>query len=336
MSRTDTSILKIKALGPQWDTSDPFLFCAHHEDFYPKGNGKLGPNPASLRGRNMGQDFAGIDGWRMYHGDKVPGFPSHPHRGFETVTVVEKGFVDHSDSMGAAGRYGAGDVQWLTAGKGVQHAEMFPLLAEEKENTLELFQIWLNLPAKKKFSQPCFKMLWNEDIPRYEEENVSIKIIAGEFAGTSAVSPPPDSWASDSQSQVAIWLIELQAAADWTLPAVEAGLNRTLYYYQGEGLEIAGSKIPSYHGVELMSDRNIPLKNASGIARLVLLQGRPLQEPVVQYGPFVMNTEQEIRQTFVDYQNTQFGGWPWPSSEHTHGKEPGRFAKHADGSQEQK
>ncbi|MEM7182425.1 MAG: pirin-like C-terminal cupin domain-containing protein, partial [Spirochaetota bacterium] len=146
----------------------------------------------------------------------------------------------------------------------------------------------------------------------------------------------PDSWASDSQSQVAIWLIELQAAADWTLPAVEAGLNRTLYYYQGEGLEIAGSKIPSYHGVELMSDRNIPLKNASGIARLVLLQGRPLQEPVVQYGPFVMNTEQEIRQTFVDYQNTQFGGWPWPSSEHTHGKEPGRFAKHADGSQEQK
>ncbi len=136
-----TSVIRQSVpLGFQWPTSDPFLFCVHHEDHYPKGNGKFGPD-ASLAGRDMGQDFAGKDGWRMYHGDDVPGFPGHPHRGFETVTVVQRGIVDHADSLGAAGRYGDGDVQWMTAGAGVQHSEMFPLLHEDKENPMELFQI---------------------------------------------------------------------------------------------------------------------------------------------------------------------------------------------------
>ncbi|MCU0659847.1 MAG: pirin family protein, partial [Polyangiaceae bacterium] len=106
---------------------DPFLFCVHHDDAYPAGNERLGP-ATSLAGRNIGSDFAGKDGWNMYHGDVVPGFPQHPHRGFETVTVVRRGLVDHSDSMGARARYGGGDTQWLTAGKGIVHAEMFPLL----------------------------------------------------------------------------------------------------------------------------------------------------------------------------------------------------------------
>ena len=107
-----------------WPTRDPFLFCVHHFDAYPKGNDKFGP-AASLAGRDIGRDFAGVDGWRMYHGDTVPGFPSHPHRGFETVTIVRQGLLDHSDSLGASARYVDGDVQWLTAGAGIQHAEMF-------------------------------------------------------------------------------------------------------------------------------------------------------------------------------------------------------------------
>ena len=108
-------VLQTVPLGLHWPTIDPFLFCAHHDDAYPAGNDHLGPD-ASLDGREIGMDFAGKDGWRMYHGDVVPGFPQHPHRGFETVTYVRKGLIDHSDSLGATARFGRGDVQWLTAG----------------------------------------------------------------------------------------------------------------------------------------------------------------------------------------------------------------------------
>src|SRR5690606_32880367 len=117
-------------------------------------------------GRNIGQDFAGIDGWRMYHGAEVPGFPQHPHRGFETVTIARRGYIDHADSLGAAARFGQGDVQWLTAGKGIVHSEMFPLLSKDDDNPVELFQIWVNLPAASKMVDPYFSMLWASDIPK--------------------------------------------------------------------------------------------------------------------------------------------------------------------------
>jgi redox-sensitive bicupin YhaK (pirin superfamily) len=153
-------VLSVTPLGFPWATADPFLFCVHHDDAYPPGNEQMGP-AAPLAGRDIGQDFAGKDGWRMYHGDTVPGFPSHPHRGFETVTIVRRGLIDHSDSLGAAARFGSGDVQWLTAGRGIVHAEMFPLLDRSGPNPLELFQIWLNLPAKSKMAEPHFTMLWS-------------------------------------------------------------------------------------------------------------------------------------------------------------------------------
>ncbi len=130
-------ILSIKPLGFQWETADPFLFCVHHEDDFPEGNDIMGPDTDHLKGRHLGDDFIIKDGFRMYHGKKVPGFPGHPHRGFETITIVRKGLVDHADSLGAAGRYGDGDVQWMTAGRGVQHSEMFPLLKKDEKNPME-------------------------------------------------------------------------------------------------------------------------------------------------------------------------------------------------------
>ena len=158
------AILSVGPLGFPWPTRDPFITCVYHVDGYPAGNDKLGP-VGSLDGRELGQDFEGQDGWRMYHGQSVPGFPPHPHRGFETVTVVRRGFIDHTDSVGAAARYGEGDVQWLTAGGGVVHAEMFPLLNRDAPNPLELFQIWLNLPRAKKLANPGFDMFWRDSIP---------------------------------------------------------------------------------------------------------------------------------------------------------------------------
>ena len=116
-------------------------------------------------GPHIGQDFDSIDGWNMYHGKNVPGFPQHPHRGFETITYVRTGFCDHSDSMGATARFGRGDTQWMTAGKGIVHCEMFPLLKRDEPNPLELFQIWLNLPAEDKMVDPYFTMLWSHDTP---------------------------------------------------------------------------------------------------------------------------------------------------------------------------
>ena len=198
-SMKTNDVRNIEPLGFQWKALDPFLFCVHHEDFFPKGNDNLGPDSAYLKGRNIGQDFTVKDGFRMYHGRKVPGFPSHPHRGFETVTIVRKGFVDHTDSMKAAGRYGEGDVQWMTAGKGIQHAEMFPLINKDKENTMELFQIWLNLPKKSKMVDPYFSMFWSETIPKgnLDDENnrkTKIEVIAGKINEHQAPAPPPDSW----------------------------------------------------------------------------------------------------------------------------------------------
>ncbi|MCA1757901.1 MAG: pirin family protein [Bacteroidales bacterium] len=207
-------ILDIRPMGFNWPTRDPFLFCVHHLDLYPRGNGEMGP-AASLAGRNLGQDFTTKDGWRMYHGERIPGFPAHPHRGFETVTVVLDGFVDHSDSHGSAGRYGNGDVQWMTAGSGLQHAEMFPL-------------------------------------------------------------------------------------------------------------------------VDLLSDESVIIENGRTESFLLLLQGKPVAEQVAQHGPFVMNSAEEIRQAFTDYRTTQFGGWPWDRYDNVHPAGSGRFARYADGRDEER
>lgn len=330
----------IRPLGFTWETRDPFLFCVHHNDNYPAGNEKLGP-AASLAGRNLGQDFTPRDGWRMYHGEEIPGFPAHPHRGFETVTIVLKGFVDHSDSHGASGRYGNGDVQWMTAGSGLQHSEMFPLLNTEKPNPLELFQIWLNLPKAKKFCKPYYTMLWAEDIPVIKlldsnSKAIEIRLIAGRHELTDAPSPAPDSWAADPSNELGIWLIKLEPGARWTLPAASFELNRSLYFYRGNEIKVAGIEIPAYHSLDLFAEESIHIENGSIESYLLMLQGRPIKETVVQHGPFVMNTAEEIQRAFNDYRQTQFGGWPWPRYDHVHGSEKKRFARYADGREEKR
>jgi len=331
-------VIKIIPLGFPWETQDPFLFCVHHMDHYPKGNDNLGPK-TSLAGRPIGQDFDSQRDWRMYHGTRVPGFPSHPHRGFETVTIVQKGYIDHSDSLGAAARFGNGDVQWMTAGKGVQHSEMFPLLNQDQDNPLELFQIWLNLPSKGKYVDPYFQMIWNEDVPVIKERDqngkeITIKIVAGNYSSNKAIAPPPDSWAAIEDHDVAIWVITLEAGANWILPSTDKDTNRNLYFFEGESIVMAKEEIPSYKGVVLDPSYDIEIQNGPKPSRLLLLQGKPINEPVVQQGPFVMNYAAEIRQTMLDYQKDQFGGWPWPSSENVHPKEYGRFARYVDGKEE--
>ncbi len=330
-----TAIKLIQPLQFLWQTQDPFLFCAFHNDKYPKGNGKLGP-AESLAGRNIGQDFGGKDGWSMYHGQDVPGFPAHPHKGFETITIAETGLVDHSDSLGAAGRFGDGDVQWMTAGGGVQHSEMFPLLKDNEENPLLLFQVWLNLPAKSKNVPAHFAMLWSEDIPVYESNGAKVKIVSGKFGDKALKAPAPDSFAADEQNDVAVYMIELEEGASLELPTASAQANRSLYMYEGSSISVNEATLENMQVANLAPDKVTTLTNAVGKAMFLLLQGKPIGEPVAKYGPFVMNTQQEIQEAMMNYQRTQFGGWPWPSHSHTHSPEKGRFALHANGKEEVK
>ena len=334
-------VLNARPLTFPWVTLDPFLFCAYHDDAYPRAAENMGP-AASLAGRQLGSDFSRKDGWSMYHGHPVPGFPAHPHRGFETVTIVRKGLIDHSDSLGAAARFGQGDVQWLTAGEGIVHAEMFPLFDTQAANPLELFQIWLNLPARQKMVAPHFTMFWAHQVPRLLERDAQgaeaeVAVVAGRLGGAEdPLAPPPDSWAAQAQADVAIWTVRLSPGARWTLPPAQASSRRMLYFFKGEQVRIAGQTLDRHAAIELRADAAVELHNDGTLeAEFLLLQGRPIAEPVAQYGPFVMNTQAEIRQAMMDYQRTEFGGWPWPDSAPVHGRELRRFARHPGGRNEQ-
>jgi hypothetical protein len=213
---------------------------------------------------------------------------------------------------------------------------MFPLLNENKENTLELFQIWLNLPQVNKMVEPHFTMLWREALSNFvtqdsDGKRIEIEVTAGAIGNVQPLATPPDSWAADADNHVAIWTIKLDRGAKWQLPASVRGLNRALYFFKGSTLKIAGEKIAVKNGVQLLSDIDVLLENSGDACELLLLQGRPINEPVVQHGPFVMNTRAEIEKAFADYRDTEFGGWPWPIADPVHGPTRGRFAKHMDG-----
>jgi quercetin 2,3-dioxygenase len=327
-------VLETAPLGFQWATMDPFLFCVHHVDHYPAGDEAMGPD-ASLAGRDLGMDF-NADGWRMYHGTTVPGFPQHPHRGFETVTFVRRGLIDHSDSLGATARFGRGDVQWLTAGSGVVHSEMFPLVDRDRPNPLELFQIWLNLPAADKMVDPYFTMLWDEDLPRHVERSpdgatTTVTVIAGELAGLRPPPPPPDSWAARAEADLAIWHLDIGPAAVFDLPPTAGPETvRVLYVFEGSA-RIGVHDLDAPLGARVRVDESVALIGGPDGAEVLVLQGRPIGEPVAQEGPFVMNDRAGVVQAFADYRESGFGGWPWPVDDPVHARDEGRFARRPDG-----
>ncbi len=331
-----TSVIKVEPYSFEIQTENPFIITMHHKDHYPKGteNDEI---DVDFTGRNKGSDFSGKDGFSMYHGIKVPGFPVHPHRGFETVTVVLEGLIDHSDSLGTSGRYGFGDVQWMTAGKGCQHSEMFSLANHDNDNPLELFQIWLNLPSYKKFVEPDYKMLWHEEIPKFEVSDEAgkktmVTLIAGEFDDYKSLKPAKDSWAADPDNHVGIILFKLEPNAKLTLPERSKTMNRNLYLYRGDkGIQIEDQWIHPKSQIKLVPEDSVVINNGEDEAYLLLLEGEPINENVVQYGPFVMNSMDEVQTAYRDYQVNQFGGWPWNRPDPIHNKTGKRFAKYVDG-----
>ncbi|MED3662710.1 pirin family protein [Ureibacillus sp. FSL K6-8385] len=328
-------IIGLQKLNEQWTTESPFISVTYHKDMYPPGTDQQGVEEKWLEGRDLGEDFKLKDGFRMYHGKTVPGFPVHPHKGFETVTIILKGVIDHFDSKGSSCRYADGDVQWLTTGRGYQHSEMFPLVNEDGPNPLEMFQIWLNLDRKGKRTDPEYKMFWREDIPVIENhfngKKTIVKIIAGELYGIHSLEPNPASWAKDKNHHVGIYLIHMEPGATFTIPKGSGTMNRNLYFYEGDTIQLEGVTIKSNYRCKLVGDEEIVIVNGEQNSSILILEGEPINEPVAQFGPFVMNTKEEIYNTFAEYNKTKFGGWKWDRPDPVNDRNAGRFVKYPDG-----
>ncbi|WOB08340.1 pirin family protein [Piscinibacter gummiphilus] len=225
--------------------------------------------------------------------DYIGGFPSHPHRGFETVTVMLEGRMRHQDSVGNVGLLEPGSVQWMTAGRGIIHSEM----PEQEEGRMAGFQLWVNLAAKDKMTAPTYRDVPPQGVPVFTlESGVAVRVIAGVSHGvTGAVTRP---------TTEPLYLdVALPAGTTFAQP-LPAGHNAFVYVYGG-AVEIAGTRVERERMAILANDEaadGVAVRALEGEAKLLVIAGKPLHEPIVQYGPFVMNTPAEIHQAMADFQ----------------------------------
>ena len=231
--------------------------------------------------------------------DYIAGFPPHPHRGFETVTYMLDGHMLHEDHLGNRGHLKSGGVQWMTAGRGIIHSEM----PQQESGLMRGFQLWLNLPAAEKMQEPAYLDLDPAQIPLAEIAQGLIKVIAGTLQSpTNAEGPqlPVTTGPIRAASTQPLYLdLQLHSAADLTL-SIPAGHNALVYPYEGE-VWLGKHRVPLHHAGVLSDGDSLQLRT-EGPARIIVLAGKPLQEPVVQYGPFVMTSVAEIEQAIQDYQ----------------------------------
>lgn len=307
------------------DPGDPWVARFHHIDNYPAGDGEQGVKEEDLLDHEIGEDIDESLPFRMYYGDRIPGFPVHSHRGFETITVVLDGVVDHHDSHGNHGRYKKGDVQWMTAGSGIRHTELFPLVNDYEDNRTELFQIWLSLPSWNKLVDCDYKMLWREEIPVVEKEGSTVTVIQGNFENVQGLDATEASWAYDERSNLRILIIEIEAGSTVAINGVSETLNRKLYIYEGGGVRIGDQTVEGKKSMVLDGVSTFEIE-ALDDAKLLLLEAEPMNEPILNDGPMIMNTQEEILEGYRDYWDNQFGGWPWDDPSPVHKKDEGRFS----------
>lgn len=230
-------------------------------------------------------------------GDYIKGFPPHPHRGFETVTYMLEGHMLHEDHLGNQGHLKSGGVQWMTAGRGIIHSEM----PQQEHGLMQGFQLWLNLPAAEKMKPAAYVDIAPEQIPTLELPQGSIKVIAGSAQTAEAKQNGPIQGLSTAPQY---YDIALQANKSLTL-ALPAGHTAFVYPYQGDVQVVASSeprRVPEHHAGVLSQGESLTLLSTAP-CRLLVLAGAAINEPIVQYGPFVMNSVAEIEQAIRDYQN---------------------------------
>jgi len=272
---------------------------AHRQE---EGAGFIVRRPMPSMGLTVADPFLLIDemGPVDYGPGEAVGAPDHPHRGFETVTYVLSGEFEHEDSAGHRGVLRSGDVQWMTAGAGVVHSEMPSRAVRDAGGRVHGFQIWVNLPARLKMTQPRYQEVAAAKIPTAESADglAQVRVIAGEALGASAII--------DTLTPIVYQDWSLKAGADVTLPLApeQQGL---VYVFEGSA-RVGDAGSPVLDGqLAVLSEGDSVRLFASEDARLLLLAGVPLKEPVARYGPFVMNTPQEIQQAFRDYQSGKMG-----------------------------
>lgn len=229
--------------------------------------------------------------------DYIKGFPAHPHRGFETVTYMLDGHMLHEDHLGNKGHLKSGGVQWMTAGRGIIHSEM----PQQEQGLMRGFQLWINLPAAEKMKPAAYVDISPELIPQFEPvAGVNVKVIAGHFnQGTDSVAGPVNGLSTEPQ----FYDIRLNAGCELTVPLPQ-GHHALLYPYAGAVSVKQADELHllKEHHAGLLSDGNNVVLKATAEVSLILLAGKPIAEPVAQYGPFVMNTNTEIEQAISDYQ----------------------------------
>jgi redox-sensitive bicupin YhaK (pirin superfamily) len=242
--------------------------------------------------------------------DYVAGFPAHPHRGFETVTYMLNGHMRHEDHLGNRGNLGPGDVQWMTAARGIIHSEM----PQQSEGRMRGFQLWLNLPAKEKMQPARYRDIPASEIPQLAlPQGGSVKIIAGVFTlGESTAHGPVNGRGAKLSTDPLYLDVHLPAANTFTAP-LAPGHSAFLYIYEGSGnIGARGSAKPLPHrAAGVLSDGDsVRVEAGTEGAQFLLLAARPIAEPIVQYGPFVMNTREEIEQALTDYRDGRLAGSP--------------------------
>ena len=218
----------------------------------------------------------------------------------------------------------------------LSNVNLVSLFNQSGNNKLDFFQIWLNLPSYNKRVKPNFEIYWKDEIPKVDSDsngnkNAEVELIAGNYLGFSAPIAPENSWANDKKNDVAVWTIRLDEKGVFNIPKTKSGANRNLYILKDSNIKVDNQKISRSSMVILDSSKNTTIKNFGSKTKLLLLQGVPINEPVVKYGPFVMNSKSEIEQAFYDYKKTEFGGWKWGSSDPVHGIQKEKFAKFING-----
>lgn len=332
-------VLRYIDFDMHWDTEDPFTFVSHHRDNYPMGNSQQAPPYDMIAWRDLGHDYRKHNGFRMFNGKVVPGFPMHAHWGYETFTLAEEGYVDTFDSEGNQARFGFGDAQWVTASSKYQHNEMYPLVFQDRSNPNNITQIMINLPLEMKGSFNDVNMLWAEDIKHKKStqdsgENVEVIVYAGSYENLTVNVPNPNSWAANPDNRVKIVQIKMDEGAEYVLKADSPEINRNLYFVSGSDADVGGFEAEAGYRMKLKPDIDIKIKNGDIPSKFWLLDGKPIKQKMSSFGPVILKDDKTVRAAMNDIRKHEFDIWPWNLIDKVHSIEAPRFIKYADGREE--